>query len=64
MTNKTRLGRLEQRLNPDPGRVYVMIDNQGAYWVNGQAYSEQEFNDQFKDKPVNAVRVGFDISRV
>ena len=64
MTNSQRLKVLEKKLNPDPGRVYVMIDNQGVYWVNGQAYSEAEFNDQFKGRPVNAVRVGFDISKV
>jgi len=64
MTSKTRLKLLEKRYTPDPGRVYVMIDSQGVYWVNGQAYSEQEFKDQFKDRPIDTVRVGFDISKV
>ena len=64
MTSKTRLDKLEQKLNPDPGRVYVMIDDQGKRWVNGRAYSEVEFNRQYQGRKVDAVRVGFDISRV
>jgi len=64
MTSKKRLDKLEQCLNPDPGRAYVMIDSQGVYWVNGIAYSEVEFNNQYHDQIIDAIRVGFDIKRI
>lgn len=63
--NKTsRLEKLEQRANPDGGRVYAMRDSQGLFWVNDQAYTEKEFNARYGGQEIIVKRVGFDISKV
>ena len=64
MANKMRLERLEKTINPDPGRVYILIDNQGKYWVNDQVYTEAEFTRLYSKAEVKAVKVGFDIGRL
>jgi len=64
MASKTRLTRLEKTLNPDPGKVYILIDSQGKYWVNDKTYTEAEFNQVYHNAEVRAVKVGIDLGRL
>lgn len=62
MNIRSRIKALEKALKIN--KVYVLVDSDNIFWVNGKAYSEKEFLEKYKDEETIIKRVGFNIDKV